>query len=90
VAGMNQLELAPLRRDWIESVTPRVLLLVGSLEEFTSDDLHPILGEPAMTPNHWGILMARLKNTGRIVKCGYRPSTRKSANGRPIAVWRRA
>ena len=87
---MIQLELASLKRDWLDDVQPQVVLMLPRLGEFTSDDLHA-LGFPApANVNWWGVLLAQLRNRGLIVRVGARPSARPEANGRLVSVWRAA
>lgn len=81
-----QLELAGLKRDWIEDVAPRVAVLAPGLGEFTADDLHAKL-PPPQEFNWWGVLLAKLKRLGVIADVGARPSRRPCANGRKITVW---
>ncbi len=78
-----QLDL--LQRDWCERMEGIVLLTMRG-RTFTSDDLHGVLDTPEH-PNWWGVLLARMKNKGLVQRIGYQPSTRKAANGRPIALW---
>ena len=83
----HQLELEGLKRDWLDEVAPRVAVLAPGLGEFTADDLHGKL-PPPQEFNWWGVLLAKLKNVGAIVRVGYKPSTRPQANGRVVSVWR--
>jgi hypothetical protein len=80
-------QLNLLQRDWVNDSIPVVVDFARSVPQFTSDDLHGLLPEP--TEKNWfGVMLAVLKNTGRIQRVGYQPSERPEANGRPIAVWR--
>lgn len=81
---MTQLSL--LDREWVAIHAPLVLTAMQG-REFTSDCLHGLLPEPDQR-NHYGALIARLANQGLVEKIGYRPSQRKEANGRVVAVWR--
>ena len=83
-----QLELATLKRDWIEAVLPEVRGIIASLDEFTSDDLHERSGTKPEHVNWWGVLLAKLKNEGWIERINARPSRRPEANGRLVSVWR--
>lgn len=80
-----QLELANLKRDWIDDAVTR-FMAATKLQAFTTDDLHKIIPEPSQR-NYWGSLMARLKKEKRIRKIGFRVSERPSANSRPISLW---
>lgn len=84
-----QLELAALKRDWIEDAAPRVATLLPTLGTFTADDLRGLLPEPP-TPNWFGCLIARLRNTGLIQEAGRVKSTRPERNGAKISAWRAA
>jgi hypothetical protein len=55
--------------------------------DFCADDLHEVLDPPAHD-NWFGVLMATLRNTGKIERVGYKPSERKERNGGAISVWR--
>ena len=80
----TQLDL--LQRDWCDRSESVVLAQMAG-RMFTTDDLHPVLDAPEHQ-NWWGVLLARLKNKGRVERAGYQPSRRPEANGRPVAVWR--
>lgn len=83
----HQLELAELKRDWVqESSASFAALTLPAV--WSADDLHGLLPEP-QERNWFGVLMAALKNRGLIEKAGYKPSTRPEANGRVIALWRK-
>lgn len=79
-------QLSLLDREWININAPLVLTAMAG-REFTTDCLHAILPEPEQR-NHYGALVARLANQGLVEKVGYRPSQRKEANGRVVAVWK--
>ena len=81
---MIQLELADLKRDWVEESAARFPAL--SLPAvWSADDLHGLLPQP-QERNWFGVLLASLKNRALIEKVGYKPSTRPEANGRGIAA----
>lgn len=82
-----QLELAGLRRDWVEDAVPVVLAYARGVDSFTTDDLHGLLPAPEH-PNWFGVLTAKLANQGLIERIGARPSRRPEANGRLLSVWR--
>lgn len=82
-----QLELAALKRDWIEDAK-RSFKSAVLPEVWTVDELRFWTRQPDH-PNWWGCLAASLKNQGLIERVGYQPSTRPAANGRVVAVWRR-
>lgn len=79
------LNLSELKREWIETASPIVLSTMRG-REFTSDDLHEVLTEPAHV-NWFGVLIARLANKGLVERTGYRPSQRREANGRIVSCW---
>ena len=86
---MIQLEIAQLKRSWIEDSLASVLRYIADRapeEIFTSDDFRVITGTP---PNNaWmGALLAKLKAEGRIKRHGYQVSDRPEANGREIKTW---
>ena len=83
----HQLELTTLKRSWIEEAIPVVLAHAKQVSFFTADDLHNILPTPAQR-NWFGVLLAKMKNEGRIDRIGYRASTRWEANGRVVSVWK--
>ncbi len=82
-----QLELADLRRPWVDEVMPTLAALLPGLGEFTADDLHGKLPEPEHH-NWYGVLVACARNAGLIERVGARPSKRPEANGRWLAVWK--
>jgi hypothetical protein len=84
-----QLELAALKRDWIDDVSPRIAAMLPALGTFTADDLRGKIPEPPQ-PNWIGCLMARLRNTGLIQEAGRVRSTRRNRNGAKISAWRAA
>jgi hypothetical protein len=82
-----QLELASLKRSWIESAIPLVLEHTKDRLPFVVDSLHDVLPKPE--DDHWyGILIARMKRQGLIERIGCQPSERPEANGRLISIWR--
>lgn len=83
-----QLELATLRRDWIESQIPKVESFFRG-KEFTSDDLHQVLDAPEQ-PNYFGVLMATMKRRHLVVEAGYIISSRPSRNAGRVLKWRLA
>lgn len=83
----HTLELATLKRDWVEESATQLALLLPQLGDFSTDELHPVLPKP--DHNNWyGVLMAKLKNEGLIERVNAKPSNRPEANGRLISVWR--
>ena len=84
-----QLELAALRRDWIDENAPRIVALLPTLGTFTADDLRGKIPDPPQ-PNWFGCLIARLRNTGLIQEAGRVKSTRPERNGAKISAWRAA
>lgn len=87
---MNETLTLPLdevKRKWIEDAAPMVLRIMSGAGDFTTDDLHSVLPTPGNV-NWFGVLMAQLRNTGKIQPWGFMRSKRKQANGRLIQVWR--
>jgi hypothetical protein len=82
----TQLELSDLKIDWCNRMAERVLGQMRG-KEFTSDDLHPILEQPAHENWH-GILLAKMCNTGLIERTGSKPSTRPERNGGWVGIWK--
>lgn len=80
------LTLSDVKRAWITSAKPVVLTYAATHGSFTSDDVRPLLPEPDEV-NWIGCLFAQLRNTGFLHRLRYQTSTRREANGRPIAVW---
>lgn len=81
-----KLELTSLKIEWCSRMAERVLETMRG-KEFTSDDLHAIV-EPPAHDNWFGVLMAQLKNSGRIERTGYKPSSRPERNGGVVRVWK--
>lgn len=81
---MTQLSL--LDREWVNLHAPLVLTAMAG-REFSSDDLHAILPEPD-NDNLYGVLVARLRCAGAILRVGSVKSTRPSANGRHVGLYR--
>lgn len=82
----HQLELTDLKIAWCTRMAERVIETMRG-REFTSDDLHPLLEKPAHD-NWFGVLMAKLRCTGRIERVGYRNSTRPERNRAAVSVWK--
>ena len=78
----TQLDL--LERDYVTRNSPLVLAAMRG-RDFTADDIHGVV-EPPANQNWYGVLFAAIRR--QLVKVGYRPSARKEANGRVVAVWR--
>ena len=56
-------------------------------DEITSDDLHPLIGEP-LHHNQWGALLLEAGKQGIIRRTGrIKRSTRPLAKGRQIQIW---
>jgi hypothetical protein len=82
----HQLELATIKRDWIDDAAWMLEPILHRLGRFTADDLHPLLPTPR-NHNWFGILVARLSNRGLIRRVNAVPSRRPEANGRLVSVW---
>lgn len=54
--------------------------------EFTADDLHQVVGEPA-SPSEWGALFGVARGAGLIERTGYRTSTRPSRRHGVLGIW---
>lgn len=88
----NHLELATLKRRWIEDAAARFSwwCASGSLAEpFSSDKFYEWFGTPS-EPNWMGALTAKLKKRGMIRQIGRAKSERKSRNGAKVNVWEAA
>lgn len=81
---MNTIQLDLLERDYVTRNLP-ILLSAMKGREFTADDIHGVVNPP-QNVNWYGVLMSQARK--HLTKVGYRPSTRKEANGRVVAVWR--
>jgi hypothetical protein len=80
-----QLELTEIKRAWLDDAIARFKSL-NLPSTWTADDLHKSLPRPD-SDAWWGVLMAKLKNTG-VVRCvGYTPSARPERNGGVVRVW---
>lgn len=88
----HRVDLGDLKRKWIDEAALKVAELAeaGKLPEpdWSSDDLHTLLTKQPEQLNWWGCLMAKLKNEGKIIRTGSKPSSRPEANGRWIASWK--
>lgn len=88
----HRVELGDLKRKWIDEAALKVAELAeaGKLPEpnWSSDDLHTLLTQQPSELNWWGCLMAKLKNEGKIVRTGSKPSTRESRNGAWIGAYK--
>jgi len=82
ISMKTQLDL--LERDYVTRNSPLVLAAMRG-RDFTADDIHGVV-EPPSNQNWYGVLFAAIRR--QLVKVGYRPSERKEANGRVVAVWR--
>ena len=81
-----QLELATLKRDWIDQSAAAFAARSFSIGTFTADDLRHYI-EPPPEPNWIGCLMARLRNEGLIKEVGRVRSTRPERNGAKVSLW---
>ena len=82
----HQLELSELQRDWVADAAMAFPGFFTRSQRFTTDDLHPLLPKPE-NHNWFGVLMAKLKNQGRIKRVSAVASTRPEANGRLLSLW---
>lgn len=80
----NQLSL--FSHQWLDEAEAVVLSKFSPGSSFSSDDVHRVVSEPEHD-NLVGILFARLRRKGLIVRTGSRVSERLSANGRWIGVY---
>jgi len=86
--------LANAPTDWKRQAEEALRLAIESGNEFTTDELRD-LGAPDLEVAKeqqavWGSLVAAAKAQKRIERVGDRVSSRRSANGRRVAVWRKA
>ncbi len=73
--------------EWRETVDAAIRSLAGLGRPFTADDVRALgIGDPP-SPKAWGARMLAASKGGVIRRVGYRPSTRASVHGHPIAVW---
>lgn len=82
----TQLELTSLQNEWCDRMATVVLNAMKG-REFTADDLHSIV-EPPAHDNWFGVLMAKLRCTGKIESVGAKASERPERNGGLVRVWR--
>lgn len=82
------LRVSAMRRDWIDEVYPVACLMAHSMKEFSSDCLHIAIANEPPHQNWYGSLCARMKADGVIQEIGRVKSTRRSANGRKVTLWR--
>lgn len=82
-----ELDLAELKRTWIEYAEKHFHVIKHHLGNFTSDDLRDFLPAPD-EPNWLGCLVAKLRCLGEIHEVGRVVSSRREANGRKVTVWR--
>lgn len=82
----HQLELSALKLDWCDRMASRVLATMRG-REFSADDLHAILDKPEHD-NWFGVLMAKLRCSGKIEGIGYKTSNRPERNRATVRVWK--
>ena len=80
--------LATVRCDdsWMDLCHSAIALFMRD-RDFTIDDIYGLVPQPPC-PNHYGAMMASLKQHGAIKVAGYTVSKRPSANGRRVLQWR--
>lgn len=82
------LPLDEVKNEWLKNAEKKFPFMILP-EEFTADDVRELLPSP-VEPNWMGCLLAKLRNTGAVVKCGWAKTTRPERNGAEIRAWRRA
>ena len=81
-----QLELAQLKRAWIDNALKAFDSRAFCIGTFTADDLRAYIGEPPH-PNWTGCFVAALRSRGRIKEVGRVKSTRPKRNGAKIGLY---
>lgn len=74
--------------DWKSRCDEALAGLAVTGDDFTSDEVHALVGEP---PNHVNALGARFSaavTAGLITQVGTRRSTRPESHGRHVRIWR--
>jgi len=71
---------------WIDLCHSAIALFMRD-RDFTIDDIYGLVPQPPCH-NHYGAMMASLKQHGAIKVAGYTVSKRPSANGRRVLQWR--
>lgn len=82
----NQLELAELKRAWIDQAVIDFNSAYSSGERFTAENIHAMTTK-APHPNFYGCLIARLRRTGKIKEVGRVRSNRVERNGAKQSLW---
>jgi len=83
----HQLELADLKRDWIDGAADllsRTLLARGN--QITAETIRKYVVAPPHE-NWFGCLVAKLRCTGKIKEVGRVKSSRPERNGAKITLW---
>ena len=70
-----------------DSFTNVLERFANSGEEFTSEDITAVVGQPPNHPNTVGAMMQRAAKKGIIRKCGYCQSVRPKSHAAVIARW---
>lgn len=76
--------------EWMAEALGAVRRLASSDQEFTVDDLHPLLTKEPHHHNAIGALMATAQRNGIIRRVGWAKSARREARARVIPVYRGA
>ena len=81
----EQLEIATLRRDWIEESIDQLVHILKP-QSFTADALHLLLISPDHD-NWFGAMVACMKKRGLIKEIGWKVSKRRERNGARLILW---
>lgn len=81
--------LAAEHEAWKERATEAVELLAATGQEFTSDHVRDLAGEPSR-PNAIGGILNGAKRNGIITVVGFAQATRASRHASVMRVWRGA
>jgi len=83
-------DLTEIKSQWIDEAIEWIVSMKHNIrgQIWSTDAVHCWAMKDAPSPNHYGALIARMKKLGLIEEAGYKRSTRPSANGRRILMWR--
>jgi len=82
----TQLELADLKRAWIDDAADYIVRHFPAGRELTAETIHKIY-RPAPHPNWYGCLLAKLRCMGRVKEVGRVKSLRPERNGAKVTLW---
>lgn len=79
--------LTDIKSDWIDKCIETLLARIRPGGHFSSIYIYSVMGDPPH-PNYYGCAIGQMVKAGLIKEAGFIRSTRPSANGRRIIVWR--